>query len=396
MNYLKTYNFRMPRNILFGVNTAQMAGERVEQLGGSKVLVVTDKVLHGTGAVEIILKSLKKSGMTFEVFDGVTTEPTTEHVFLGTEIFRSQKCDALVALGGGSCIDAGKAIAMLGTNPGTIRDYEGKGKVQKPKSPMIAIPTTAGTGSEVTWVTVIHDSDRDVKFLVYSPYLVPDECIEDPVLTLAMPRNVTMSSGMDALTHAIEGYISTRDPNVGYGSNPLIEYMALPAIELIGINLRKAWADGENIEARSNMLLGQLLAGMTFGNSGTAMVHGLARPLGAVFHVPHGLANAIMLPFGVEFTHMAAPEKFAKIATAMGENTHGLGILEAAEKTVTAVKRLCKDICVPRLRDLDIDEAKYRELIPKMAKDGLESGTPLVNPRKPTQEDMMRIFEKAY
>ncbi len=396
MNILKVYNFRVPRNILFGIGAAEKVGERVKELGGSKVMVVTDKVLRKTGTVAEIEESLQKSGLNVVVYDEVTTEPTTEHVDKGSEIFRSQGCDSVVSLGGGSCIDAGKVIAMLGTNPGRVTDYEGKGKVKKPKSPMIAIPTTAGTGSEVTWVAVIHDSTRDVKFLVYSPYLVPDECIEDPLLTVGMPKSVTMSSGMDALTHAIEGYISTRDANVGYGSSPIIEYLAIPAIELIAVNLRKAWADGENIEARSNMLLGQLLAGMTFGNSGTALVHGLARPLGAHFHVAHGLANAIMLPYGVEYTYIAAPEKFARIARAMGENTDNLGVMEAAEKTIAAVNRLCKDICVPKLKDLGIDREKYFNLIPTMAKDGMESGTPLVNPRKPTTEDMMEIFKKAY
>ncbi len=396
MNILKLYNFRIPRNILFGVNASEKVGERLKELGGRKAMVVTDKVLRKTGTVEKIEQGLQKSGLNVVVFDEVMTEPTTEHVDQGTEMFRSQGCDCVVSLGGGSCIDAGKVIAMLGTNPGRVTDYEGKGKVKKPKSPMIAIPTTAGTGSEVTWVAVIHDSKRNVKFLVYSPYLVPDECIEDPLLTVGMPRSVTMSSGMDALTHAIEGYISTRDANVGYGSSPIIEYLAIPAIELITVNLRKAWADGENIEARSNMLLAQLLAGMTFGNSGTALVHGLARPLGAHFHVPHGLANAIMLPYGVEYTYISAPEKFAKIARAMGESTDGLGVMEAAEKTISAVNRLCRDICVPKLKDLGIDREKYFNLIPTMAKDGMESGTPLVNPRKPTLEDMLEIFKKAY
>jgi alcohol dehydrogenase class IV len=396
MNILKAYNFRVPRNILFGINTVSKVGERIKELGGSKVMVVTDKMLHKTGAIEKIEGSLRTLGMEVVLYDEVTTEPTTEHVDKGSDIFRSQGCDSVVALGGGSCIDAGKVIAMLGTNQGQVTDYEGKGKVKKPKSPLIAVPTTAGTGSEVTWVAVIHDSKRDVKFLVYSPYLVPDECIEDPLLTVGMPRSVTMSSGMDALTHAIEGFISTRDANVGYGSPPIIEYLAIPAIELITINLRKAWADGENIEARSNMLLAQLLAGMTFGNSGTALVHGLARPLGAHFHIPHGLANAIMLAHGVEYTCMAAPEKFAKIARAMGENIDNLGVMEAAQKTISAVNKLCRDLCVPKLSELGLDREKYFNSIPTMAKDGMESGTPLVNPRKPTEEDMRELFKKAY
>lgn len=396
MNLLKLYSFRMPRNILFGINASEKAGERAKELGGKKVLIVTDRVLQPSGAIEKVEKSLENSGMQSLIYDEITTEPTTVHVNKGADIFRSQKCDLVVALGGGSCIDAGKGIAVLGTNPGVIADYEGRGKIKTPKSPMIAIPTTAGTGSEVTWVTVIHDTKRDVKFLVYSPYLVPEEAIEDPILTISMPPKVTMSSGMDALTHAIEGYISTRDPHVGYGSPPIIDFLALPAIELISKNLRIAWADGENIEARSNMLLGQLLAGVTFGNSGTALVHGLARPLGAHFHIPHGLSNAIMLPHGMEYTYMASPDKFALIAQAMGETISGLSIIEAAEKAVKAARRLCSDLQVPTLRDLNIDEKDYFRLIPQMAKDGIISGTPLVNPRKPTEKDMIEIFKKAY
>jgi alcohol dehydrogenase class IV len=386
----------MPRNILFGLNASEKVGERAKELGGKKVLVVTDKSLRPSGAIDRIEASLRQAEMEVLIYDEVTTEPTTEHVDRGADILRSQDCDLIVALGGGSCIDAGKGIAMLGTNPGVITDYEGRGKVKSPKCPLIAIPTTAGTGSEVTWVIVIHDSMRDVKFLVYSPYLVPEEAIEDPVLTVSMPPRVTMSTGMDALTHAIEGYISTRDPHVGYGTPPLIDFLAIPAIELIFQNLRKAWADGENIEARSNMMLGQLLAGITFGNSGTALVHGMARPLGAHFHIPHGLANAIMLPYGMEYTHLAVPEKFARIAQAMGEDIEGLSAMEAGGRAVSAVKKLCSDIRVPQLRDLDIPEKEYFRLIPQMAKDGMESGTPLVNPRKPTEEDMMELFRNAY
>jgi alcohol dehydrogenase class IV len=396
MRILKTYSFRMPRNVLFGIDSVNEVGERGRSLGGKKAFVVTDKALRGTGSVEKVENSLKNSGLEVIVYDEVCTEPTTVQVNGGYEIYRSEGCDLLISLGGGACIDAGKGIALLATNGGVITDFEGRDKVKIPPCPMIAIPTTAGTGSELTWVTVIHDSDRDVKFLVYSPYIVPSEAIEDPMLSVSMPKSVTMSSGMDALTHAIEGFISTRDANTGYGSPPIIEYLAIPAIELIALNLRKAWADGNNIEARSNMLLGQLLAGMTFGNSGTALVHGMARPLGAHFKVAHGLANAIMLPYGVEYTHFAAPEKFARIASAMGEDVEGLSVFKAAEKAYDAVVNLCKDIQVPRIRDLGIDKERYHKMLPQMARDGIASGTPGVNPRKPTEEDMVEMFKKAF
>lgn len=396
MEILKMYNFRMPRNILFGINASERVGERAKELGGKKALLVTDSMLQATKAIDKVRNSLQQAAIEVLIYDEVKTETTIEHVNRGKELFESQNCDLIIALGGGSCIDAGKAIAVLATNPGNITDYEGRGKVKKPKCPMIAIPTTAGTGSEVTWVAVIRDSSKNIKFFVNSPYLVPEEAIEDPLLTISMPSKVTMSSGMDALTHAIEGYIATREANTGYGSPPIIEFLALPAIELISRNIRKAWADGENIEARSNMMLGQMMAGMTFGNSGTALVHAMAHPLGGHFDIPHGLGNAIMLPYALEYTCIAVPEKFARISHAMGENTLGLPLMEGAELSISAVKKLCSDIRVPRLRDLGIEKRKYQQAIPQMVKEAMASVTTQVNPRKPTEKDIVELFNKAF
>ena len=181
MNLLKLYSFRMPRNILFGLNAVDKTGERAAGLGGKKALLVTDKILHTTGAIAKAEDSLKKTGVGVGVYDEVVTEPTTDQVNKGAEVFKSQACNLVIGLGGGACINAAKGIAVLGTNPGVITDYEGRGKVKKRTSPLIALPTTAGTASEITWVTVIYDATRDVKFLVYSPYIVPEEAIEDPV-----------------------------------------------------------------------------------------------------------------------------------------------------------------------------------------------------------------------
>jgi alcohol dehydrogenase class IV len=243
---------------------------------------------------------------------------------------------------------------------------------------------------------VITDQQRKVKFIVYSPYILADEAIEDPLLTLSMPPSITASSGMDALTHAIEGYISLREANLGYGSPPLIHYLAIPAIELISQNLRQAWANGKNVEARSNMMLGQLLAGFTFANAGTALAHGMARPLGAYFHVPHGLANAIVLPHVMEFTWVAVPDKFARIARAMGEEVTNLSLFQAAARAVEAVKKLCADIQIPKLRDLGVREEEFQRVIVQMARDGIASGTPQVNPRPVTEKEMVELFKLAF
>ncbi len=396
MANLKAYQVRFPRGVHFGLGVSEKIGEIAKSYGGKNALIVTDRALGPAGIIEKISRSLSGAGVQAVVYDGVVTEPTTQQVEEGLAMYRKGNCDLVIALGGGSCIDAAKGIAVLATNGGRLQDYEGRGKIRKPKAPLIAVPTTAGTGSEVSWGAVTTDTERKVKFIVHSPLNIPEEAIEDPLLTLSMPPSITASSGMDALTHAIEGFISTREANQGYGSLPLIHFFALPAIELIGRNLRQAWANGKDLEARSNMLLGQLLAGFTFANNGTTLAHGMARPLGAYFHVPHGLANAIVLPRVMEFTWVAVPEKFAQIAQAMGEDTRGLSVSQAAEKAVEAVKKLCRDVQIPKMSEVGIAKEEYEKVLAQMAKDGLASGTPQVNPRVPTEKQIVELFKLVY
>lgn len=396
MDFLRTYQVRFPKGVHFGLGMAQKTGEIIRSYGAKKALLVTDKNLEAAGIISKISKNINEAGLATVLYDQVITEPTTDYVEEALNIYQQEKCDIVIGLGGGSCLDAAKGAALLATNGGSLQDYEGRGKVKKPKAPLIAIPTTAGTGSEVSWGAVFTDKKRQVKFIVHSPLLIPEEAIEDPLLTLSMPPSITASTGMDALTHAIEGFISWREANFGYGPPPLTHYFALPAIELISQNLRQAWANSRDIAARSNMLLGQLLAGFTFGNTGTALAHGMARPLGAYFHVPHGLANAIVLPKVMEYTWVAAPDQFAQIARAMGEETSGLSMMAAAPKAVEAVKKLCRDIRIPRLSDLGINREEYKKVIEQMAKDGLDSGTPQVNPRRPTEKEIVELFNLIY
>jgi len=396
MDFLRAYQIRFPRGITFGLGTSEKVGEVARTYGAKKALIVTDRAFGPIGIIEKISQTLTHAGIKPVAFDGVVTEPTTQQVQEGLNVYRDENCDLLIGLGGGSCLDAAKGIAVLATSGGRLQDYEGRGKVKKTKAPLIAIPTTAGTGSEVSWSCVITDTERKVKFIVHSPQIIPEEAIEDPLLTLSMPPSITASTGMDALTHAIEGFISLREANLGYGPPPLIHYFALPAIELISQNLRQAWANGKDLHARSNMMLGQLLAGLTFANTGTTLAHGMARPLGAYFHVPHGLANAIVLPRAMEFTRVAAPDKFAQIARAMGEEITNFSSVQAAQKAVESVKTLCSDIQVPRLSDLGIKKEEYEKVIVQMAQDGLASGTPQVNPRVPTEKEMIELFKLVY
>jgi alcohol dehydrogenase class IV len=265
----------------------------------------------------------------------------------------------------------------------------GLNKITAPAAPIIAIPTTAGTGSEVTRFTIITDTARDVKMLIVSDYLMPQAAIVDPLLTLSMPGWVAASTAIDALTHAIESYISRK-------AQPLTEMLSLEAIRLIGAYLRRAWANPEDLEAKTSVMLASTLAGMAFSNASVALVHGMSRPIGACFHVPHGVSNAILLPVVMEFSRMAAPEKFADIAEAMGEPMEGLTDRQAAQAAVEAVRQLCNDIRIPRAADLKLKREEFMRMAPKMAEDALASGSPGNNPRRPTRDEIVEIYGKLF
>ncbi|HSR13385.1 MAG TPA: iron-containing alcohol dehydrogenase, partial [Thermodesulfobacteriota bacterium] len=282
-----------------------------------------------------------------------------------------------------------KAISVLSTNPGKVSDFMGAGKIPKPGSPLIAMPTTAGTGSEVTPFTIITDTARDVKMLIASPHLIPRIALVDPVLTMTMPQGITAATGMDALTHAIESYISVK-------AHPLTDTLALEAIRIIGANLRQAWCNPDNFEARSNMLFGSLQAGLAFANSSVALVQGMARPIGAYFHVPHGISNAALLPVVMHFSAPGNPARFAEIARAMGEVTSGVSVMEAAYRAARAVKNLSEDLKIPTLRNLGVEEKKFHSVVKQMAADAIASGSPGNNPRKATQEEIVELYHKAF
>jgi len=382
-----TRQFRAPTVISTGLGAAKEAGAYAKQ-HGKKALIVTDVNLEKIGLLAEVKTSLEVAGVDYVIYDKVVMEPIVEYVDDGLKVFREENADVVVAVGGGSPIDTGKAIAALSRNQGTIGDFMGANKIAKPSAPLIAIPTTAGTGSEVTPFTIITNTKTDVKMLISSPHLIPVVALVDPQITLKMPKGITAATGLDALTHAIEAYVSLK-------AQPLTDTFALQAIRLISGNLRKAYSQPDDLEARSNMLIGALQAGLAFANSSVALVHGMARPIGAYFHIAHGISNAILLPTVIEFSVLGNPRRYAEIAEAMGEQTKGLNTNMAAKKTVEAVKRLNADLQIPTLRGLKIDEAKFEAVIGKMATDAIASGSPGNNPRIATPEEIVALYRKA-
>lgn len=384
----KIYQFKIPQLIIWGAGATKEVSSLTKGWG-KKALLVTDHNLEKLGLLHEIKNSLEMAQISWSTYDQVTSEPTDLHVEQGVKAFKESGADFLIALGGGSPIDAAKAISILFNNGGKISDYMGANKIPQPGPPLVAIPTTAGTGSEVTQFTIITDTSRDVKMLIASPYLIPKVAIVDPLLTLPMPPQITAATGIDALTHAIEAYVSTK-------AQPLSDTLALDAIRLISGNLRQSWANGENLEARTNMMMGALEAGIAFSNSSVALVHGMARPIGAYFHIPHGISNAMLLPTVMEFSIPGNPQRYADIAKAMGEITEGLSTLDAAYLAAKALKRLNADLKIPSLRELGVDKKKFDEVVTQMAADALASGSPGNNPRKATREEIIELYKKAF
>lgn len=377
--------FQSPKRIIYGEDTVTQVGKEAVKLGKKGMIVTGRSSSKKTGALDKVLKSLNDSCLEYIVFDKVESDPSVNTVRLGVRTAKEEGADFIVALGGGSALDAAKAIGMMVTNEGDIVDYEKKSP-EINGIPIIAIPTTAGTGSEVSKYSVITYTERKIKMLIAGDSLIPHVAILDANLTLMMPPQVTAATGMDALTHAIEAFISK-------ASQPMAELYAVKAIKLINDNLSKAVLNGENLEARKNMLLGQMYAGLAFSNSSTALVHAMSRPLGAYYKVPHGLANAILLSEVMKFNRAACAEKFKIIGEAMGENVEGKSIRDASYLAIEAINKLFLELGLPTtLKEVGVD----KEGIEKLAEDALISKTTLLNPRKPTLEELIEIYNKIY
>jgi alcohol dehydrogenase class IV len=380
-------DFRMPQSLVMGVGASRQLPDIFQKRGVKKALIVTDQGIVKAGLLPSVREGIEAAGIGVAVFDGVEPDPRIEIVAACVSAFQAAGAEAVVGLGGGSSIDIAKLVAIMVAHSGQVEDYIGIGKVPGPGAPCFALPTTAGTGSEVTPIAILSDTNAHLKKGIVSEYLYPSAAIVDPALMVSAPPSVTGNTGMDTLTHAIEAYTNRF-------AVPFVDGLALEAIRQTGRHLRRAVACGIDLEARSGMARAATLGGLCLGSVNTAAVHALAYPLGGTFNVPHGLANTVLLPAVMEFNLPANLDKYAAIAEALGEAIRGLSKREAALRAIKAVKDLSADIGIPQgMRYLGIPQ----DAIPKMAEGAMEV-TRLMNnnPRTITVKDVQHIYENAY
>ncbi|MDQ0217922.1 iron-containing alcohol dehydrogenase [Peribacillus cavernae] len=381
--------FCMPKTVLYGQNSLTQLGEQVVS-HGKKVFLISDRVMEKVGHVKICKQYFEKSNVRYSSYLDVNTEPTDLHIAEALKLCLNEQCDVIVAVGGGSCIDAAKAVAVLATNGGYIGDYVGgRTPIEKAPLPLIAIPTTAGTGSEVTNVTIITNTKEDIKMMIKHPSFLPCVAIVDSSLTISTPQHVTAATGIDALCHAIEAYLSRL-------SQPLTDTLALSAIEAITNHLRAVYENGEDLEARGEMAIAAMQAGLAFTNASVTLVHGMSRPIGALFHVPHGVSNAMLLPAVLEFTKEQALDSLAAIGRMISPNLKALTSEELADVTINEIKKLCLDLNIPNMKTWGVDEERFKQVVEKMATDALASGSPANNPRVPSFQEIVDLYHRCY
>lgn len=382
---MSTYYFLPTRNV-FGEGSVEEAGTLANTLNIKKILIVTDAFLAKNGMAERVAEIYKQAGIGVHIFGGAEPNPTDKNVLEGIKCYREHGCNGIVSLGGGSSHDCAKGIGLVAANGGDIRDFEGIDKSSNDMVPLMAINTTAGTASEITRFCIITDTERKVKMAIVDWRVTPQISINDPVLMVGMPPSLTAATGMDALTHAIEAYVSTM-------ANPLTDAAALKAITMITQYLPKAVANGEYMKARDNMAYAQYLAGIAFNNASLGYVHAMAHQLGGFYNLPHGVCNAILLPYVESFNLIGNLNRFRDIATAMGENTAGLSTDEAAEKAIMAIRRLSKQVGIPRdLKSLGVKPEDFAIMAENAKKDVCQ----LTNPRKATKEQVIELYRQAY
>ncbi|ABQ26599.1 iron-dependent methanol dehydrogenase [Geotalea uraniireducens] len=381
----QTYGFYIPTVSLMGIGCSKETGAQAKALGATNLLIVTDAGLSKMGVADKIKAQLEEAGLKAVIFDGAEPNPTDKNVHDGVKVYQDNKCDGIVSLGGGSSHDCGKGVGLVIGNGGHIRDFEGVNKSAKPMPPFLAINTTAGTASEMTRFCIITNTDTHVKMAIVDWRVTPNIAINDPLLMVGKPSALTAATGMDALTHAVEAYVSTI-------ATPITDACAIKAIELIAQNLSTAVANGENLEARDAMAYAEYLAGMAFNNASLGYVHSMAHQLGGFYNLPHGVCNAILLPAVSQFNIIACPKRFADIAAALGENITGLSVVEAADKAIAAIRRLSASIGIPAgLKSLNVKEEDLKVMAENAKKDACQ----LTNPRKATLEQVIDIFKAA-
>lgn len=382
----KSYGFFMPPVTLMGVRCLEDTADYIQGMGFRKALIVSDKMLVEIGLINKVTNLLDQIAVRYEIFDGVQPNPTVRNVNEGLVALKEQECDFVISVGGGSPHDCAKAIALVATNGGSIQDYEGVNKSAKPCLPLIAINTTSGTASQMTRFCIITDEDRHVKMAIVDWHVTATIAVDDAELMMAMPKGLTAATGMDALTHAVEAYVSTI-------ATPVTDCIALKAIELVASYLRRAVADGNDLEAREMMTYAEYLAGMAFNNASLGYVHAMAHQLGGFYNLPHGVCNAVLLPAVSDYNAKAVPERFAQIAQAMGEDITGLSVSEAAAKGIAAIRRLSADVGIPSgLKTLKGFDEKD---IPVLAANALKDACGLTNPKQATLDEIKGIYGAA-
>lgn len=379
----------LPRVMQVGEGASQEIPAILTSLGCSRPLIITDKMMVQLGYAGNIQACLAAQSITAEVFDDTVPEPTVSSIQAGVDTVRHGNYDSIIALGGGSPIDSAKAIGILGKFGGTMRDYKFPRIVNEEGLPIIAVPTTAGTGSEVTRFTIITDETTDEKMLCVGIGFMPVAALVDFSLTLSLPARITADTGIDALTHAMEAYVSKK-------ASPYSDSQALSAMRLIGPNLRRVFHDGADKAAREAMMLGSTLAGIAFSNASVALVHGMSRPIGAAFHVPHGLSNAMLLPAVTEFSIPEAAERYADCARAMGVATEQDNTEVANSKLMDELRALNDELQVPTPEQFGIARQEFFDLMPTMAEQALASGSPNNNPRVPSAEQIVEIYKQLW
>ena len=379
----------LPRLMEVGAGASQQLAAVLRSLGCSRPLIVTDPMMVELGYAGRLADQLEEAGIPSRCFAETEPEPTAASIRAGVQMVRDGDFDSIVALGGGSPIDSAKAIGILGKFGGEMRDYRFPRDVSEAGLPLIAIPTTAGTGSEVTRFTIITDETSDEKMLCAGLGFMPVAALIDYELTLSLPPRVTADTGIDALTHAIEAYVSRK-------ASLYSDAQALEAMRLLAPNLRTAFHEPRHLAAREAMMLGATLAGIAFSNASVALVHGMSRPIGAFFHVPHGLSNAMLLPAVTAFSIPAAPERYADCARAMGVAGEGDSVEAANGKLLTELHALNKELQVPSPAQFGIARERFFELRETMAKQALASGSPGNNPRVPMEAEIIDLYETVW
>lgn len=382
-------NFNVPPTVIVGQGARLQLANQIKKLGSKRALIVTDRYMVESGKITEFQDQLNEAHIEAALFCEVQPDPTVSNVNAGLERYRDSGAEIVVGIGGGSPMDAAKAISILTKNEQPLSKYMGYHKIPKPGCPLILIPTTAGTGSEVTKVTVITDTERNVKMMILDQYLQADVALVDYELSMSMPPELTAHVGVDTLSHGIEAYISRK-------SSPLTNPIALSCIRLCGQFLERAYQDGTDKEAREGMMYAALQGGMAFSNSSVCMIHGMSRPLGAHFHLTHGLSNAILLPEVTRFSLDAAKEKYAEVARVLKIVSPDTADADAAESLVSWLEHLNKQCGIQPMRELVDNIQIYEEKLTEMAEAALNSGSPNNNPRIPTAEQIVQIYRTLW